>query len=139
MTDIELLQNEINPQVRGVFWISGKKLINYPRPFHALDYFLDGLLFNYCVFKFNNLSTRAEYENKNFFVSSNFGSPFFVAHVDVLQNRPREVLDELMALARSSKNQGGSCLVLDFSQQDFHKYLSSKYKNFKFKKLDLVS
>ena len=129
--DIEQLQQEITHQTMGIFWISQKKLTQRPRPFHALDYFLDGLLFNYCERK------TSQNEGKNFFVSSHFDVPFFVGHFDMGQDRPRNILDDLMGLAKPFKISGGLVLVLDFSGQNFFNYLSSKYDKFKFKELPL--
>lgn len=132
--DIEQLQQVITYQTMGVFWISQKKLVQCPRPFYALDYFLDGLLLNYCLKK----TSQQEMEDKSFFVSNHFGTPFFLGHFDTFQDRSKEILDHLMRLVRPFKTRGASILVLDFSRQGLCKYLSSKYSDFKFKGFDLM-
>ncbi len=100
--DLQTLQDQITPEILGIFWITNEKLTDHPRPFHAIDYFLDGILTNASLEKTNS---------KNFFITRNFDQAFFVGHLQ--NNNPdlQKEIKEIMTLVRAFKTSLKNILV----------------------------
>ena len=130
--DMDILQESITFNVMGVLWITKENLMEYPRPFHSLDYFFDGLLMNYHQHRQDYFSKD---KNINFFISNHFDTFFFMGHVQWGQENPRQNLHKLLEHMQSFKKKKGPLLTLDFSDENLHEYLSSKYSAFDFKQI----
>jgi hypothetical protein len=70
-SDIEQLQSKLNQHTRGLVWITTEPLEKFPRPYYALDYFLNGLLLNM-------VKNQEESLSKNLFCTQHFGKSFFL-------------------------------------------------------------
>jgi len=137
-SSIEILQDAITPDVLGVFWLTEDKLLNKPAPFSTLDYFLDGLLTSFYQKRKGLSENREEVSRKNFFISRNFGGPFFVWHLETSHKELKEELKNLMEMAKKMNTAGKrSLLVLNNKQKKDLSFLSKSWPDFNFKFIKL--
>ncbi|MBI2521906.1 MAG: hypothetical protein HYV97_15935 [Bdellovibrio sp.] len=90
-------REQIGPEVLGIFWITRKALSEFPSPFQEVDYLLDGLL-TYYLRRTNTKEVTMQTERHNFFMSHNFGRPFFVAHIHAAKQVLKKDFESLMQL-----------------------------------------
>ncbi|HAZ12101.1 MAG: hypothetical protein A2X86_06380 [Bdellovibrionales bacterium GWA2_49_15] len=95
-------REQIGPEVLGIFWITRKAISEFPPPFLDVDYLLDGLL-TYHLRRTDTKESATQMERHNFFMSHNFGRPFFVAHI----HAPEEVLEKDFASLMQLFTQNG--------------------------------
>ena len=127
--DIVKLQDSVTPETLGIFWFTGDPLKSMPRPFAALNYFLDGLL--------DHSPAVLESQRKNFFVSNNFGQNFFIAHLQQNSGQFKRDVEELMGLVQGLKRQQKKILILNFTSENYLEHLQKNYADFIFEQLQL--
>lgn len=130
-SDTQNLQDAITPSTLGVIWITTDPLNKNPRSFEAFDYFLDGLLTNFNQQKNNDTPTN----KKNFFISTNFGNPFFVGHLEESSKSFQEDLNDLVNLAKSMNEPQKTILLLDYSTKNHFSLLTKKFPSFNFEEI----
>ncbi len=94
-------REQIGPEVLGIFWITRKTLSEFPSPFLDVDYLLDGLL-TYHLRRTDTKEASTHTERHNFFMSHNFGRPFFVAHINAHEQVLKKDFASLMQLFTES-------------------------------------
>ena len=132
--NIQILQDTITPEITGIFWITSTPLTDRPKPFEAIDYFLDGLLTQYVKHVTDQVTDS---NTKNFFACENFGKQFFVGHLlrdsKNIEHDFREIISLTKALDRTEKQ----VAVIDFESDKYIQILKSKYPDFNFFKVDI--
>jgi|GEM_PF-5455028 len=93
---------EVGPQDLGIFWFTNHSLTSFPEPFFDIDYLLDGLLSDH-IEKVEKNEIAGQFP-KHFFMSNNFGRPFFVAHLVKSPATLKDDIKNLMQLFSQSKN-----------------------------------
>ena len=128
--EIEQLQSKLNQHFRGILWISNDSLTKHPRPFHALNYFLNGLLLN--SEKSHSLS-----EHKNLFCTRHFDKNFFLGHLDSSTCSLDTELVSLMSWTKTQLEEGDKVMVLDQSGKHVKNALVKKYPKLNFEEFSL--
>jgi len=129
--DIQALQDALTHQISGVLWITEEKLVDRPRPFNQLDYFLDGLLTN---FYHHNSNSEVSGE-KNFFISQHFGAPFFVGHLEASSQFLMQNSEDILKIVKP--DQSKKVLVIDMAKKGLVSNLKKSFKNLSFSELTL--
>lgn len=124
-TDIEQLQSKFNQHIRGLVWVSDEALESYPRPFYALNYFLNGLLL-----KMDQI--QEERPSKNLYCTNHFGKNFFLGHLKSDQASLENELVSLMSWIKTQMEDGDKIMVLDQSNKQVTKALQKKYPKLSF-------
>ena len=129
-SDIEQLQSKLNQHTRGLVWITTDPLEKYPRPYYALDYFLNGLLLNM-------VKNQEEPLTKNLFCTQHFGKNFFLGHLDSRNDSLDKDIVSLMSWVKTQLEDGDKIIVLDQSSKKVTSALSKKYPKLKFEEFIL--
>jgi hypothetical protein len=132
--EADILKAALTPQVLGLFWITSTNLSQFPSPFLEMDYFLDGLLTRYIQQRQNR--KKQTLEEKNFFVSESFGTPFFVAHLKDHESVLKE-LEELMELIKPLAREGKRKILLLDKNHNHLAALEKDYRDWIFEHLEL--
>lgn len=128
--EIDQLQTKLNHNVRGMIWVTKEPLKSYPRPFHALNHFLNGLLLK--MEKNHEVS-----ESKNLFCTQHFGKNFFLGHLNSeLSTLDKEIVS-LMSWAKTQIGEDDKVIVLDQSGKQVKKALEKKYPKLDFEEFTL--
>lgn len=128
--DIEQLQSQLNHQVRGLIWISKESLDLKPRPYLALDYFLNGLLMKMG-------SSQEQPLSKNLFCTNHFGKSFFLGHLEGKSSSLDKEIVSLMSWAKTQLTDGEKVMVLDQTGKQVTKALHKKYPKLNFQDIVL--
>ena len=111
-----LLRRTIGPHVLGVLWISELPLEKFPKAFLEMDYLLDGLLTRHLQ-DLRTASNRPPTDHeKNFFLSTSFGTPFFVAHLHhtkIVLGEVKELIQMALPLASEYREKNTIILLAD--------------------------
>lgn len=106
-SDIQALQDALELDVAGILWITPGPLWERPRPFEALDYFLDGLLNGHEKNEKTTNTKDGQHPEKNLFIGRSFGFPFFLAHLQEdlapFERHLREVLATVTPFTKDRK------------------------------------
>ena len=132
------LRNLIGPQVLGVLWISELPLERFPKAFLEMDYFLDGLLTHHLQNLPANQNANSDHE-KNFFLSTSFGTPFFVAHLHhakIVLGEVKELIQMALPLAAEYREKNTIILLADRPLALADK-LAPSFENLRFKDVSL--
>tara|TARA_Y100000590_G_scaffold459130_1_gene615422 strand:- start:71181 stop:71579 length:399 start_codon:yes stop_codon:yes gene_type:complete len=129
-SDIEQLQSRLNHHVRGLVWVSNTGLETYPRPFYALNYFLNGLLL-----KMEQSGQKGP--SKNLYCTKHFDKNFFLGHIKADQDSLDKELLSLMSWVKTQIDDSDKILVLDQSNKQVTKALQKKYPKLNFENFDL--
>ena len=111
-----LLRRTIGPQVLGVLWISEAPLEKFPKAFLEMDYLLDGLLTHHLQDLQAASATNSADHEKNFFLSTSFGTPFFVAHLHhtrIILGEVKELIQMALPLATEYREKNTIILLAD--------------------------
>ena len=135
-------REQVGPDVLGICWITRLSLEDRPFPFLDIDYLLDGLLTYHL--RRTGLSAGAT-QRHNFFMSHNFGRPFFVAHIHATGQALKNDFANLMQLIpendKRKKGQGTSnekiIILLEKNQQDLPE-ISSLKKTYAEKRFEVM-
>lgn len=128
--EIEKLQNKLNQHFRGILWITNESLDKHPKPFHALNYFLNGLLL-----KAEESHFLSEY--KNLFCTKHFNKNFFLGHLDASICSLDTELISLMSWTKTQLQEGDKIMVLDQSGKHVKNALIKKYPKLSFAEFSL--
>lgn len=128
--DIEKLQSKLNHHTRGLVWVTTEPLESYPRPYYALDYFLNGLLLNMD-------KNQEEPLSKNLFCTKHFGKNFFLGHLDSRNDSLDKDIVSLMSWVKTQLNDGDKVMVLDQSSKKVTNALAKKYPKLEFEEIIL--
>ncbi len=129
-SDIEQLQSKLNHHVRGLVWISDEALEAYPRPFYALNYFLNGLLL-----KMEQSGPKSP--SKNLYCTKHFDKNFFLGHIKADQDSLDKEVLSLMSWVKTQIDDTDKILVLDQSNKQVSKALQKKYPKLNFENFSL--
>jgi hypothetical protein len=129
--DIQVLQDALTHQISGILWITEEKLVDRPRPFTQLDYFLDGLLTNY----YHHNSESEASSEKNFFITQHFGAPFFIGHLEATSNYLTQNSEDILKIVKPDHSK--EVLVLDMAGKNITDGLKKRFKNLNFSELSL--
>ncbi|MFT6069745.1 MAG: hypothetical protein ACJAT2_001658 [Bacteriovoracaceae bacterium] len=129
-SDIEQLQSKLNQHTRGLVWITTEPLEKFPRPYYALDYFLNGLLLNM-------VKNQEESLSKNLFCTQHFGKSFFLGHLDSRSDSLDTDIVSIMSWVKTQLADGDKVVVLDQSSKKVTNALSKKYPKLKFEEIIL--
>ena len=129
-SDIEQLQSKLNQHTRGLVWITTEPLENFPRPYYALDYFLNGLLLNM-------VNTQEESLTKNLFCTKHFGKNFFLGHLDARNDSLDKDIVSMMSWVKTQITEGDKVMVLDQSSKKVTNALGKKYPKLNFEEIIL--
>ena len=110
-------------------WVSKEPLKEYPRPFKALNYFLNGLLLN--------VDINDETDSKNLFCTQHFGKNFFLGHLHSNSPSLDVNLVSLMSWAKTQLAEGDKVVVLDQSGKKVTQALQKKYPKLAFENISL--
>ena len=123
-----MISDQINSNCTGILWITDDKVtINHPNVYE-LNYLLDGLLVK-------TLTHNNDCES-HFFLSENFGAPFFVGQIvdsDKTLKKINEQLDIIVPIVNENKE----VYILNQSKkhQNLVKDLHKKYPQLTFKNI----
>lgn len=129
-SDIEQLQSKLNQHTRGLVWVTSEPIENYPRPYYALDYFLNGLLLNM-------VHNQEEPLTKNLFCTKHFGKSFFLGHLDSRNDSLDKDIVSMMSWVKTQLDDGDKVMVLDQSSKKVTIALSKKYPKLSFEEFIL--
>jgi hypothetical protein len=133
------LRNLIGPQVLGVLWISEAPLEKFPKAFLEMDYFLDGLLTHHLQ-KLSAANHHPADHEKNYFLSTSFGTPFFVAHLHhtkIVLGDVKELIQMALPLAAEYREKNTIILLADRPLALADK-LAPTFENLRFKDVSLT-
>ena len=111
-----LLRRTIGPHVLGVLWISEIPLEKFPKAFLEMDYLLDGLLTRHLQDLRTTPTMATTDHEKNFFLSTSFGTPFFVAHLHhakIVLGEVKELIQMALPLAAEYREKNTIILLAD--------------------------
>ena len=115
--ETERLQDKLSKDILGIIWITSNPIADRLKYFHALDYFVDGLLTEFYKQCHQGKNTSKSNYKKNFFLSRSFDEPFFIGHILSDESEEsasiQEDLDELMKLTVPLKTDKNKLLVID--------------------------
>lgn len=84
------IADQISNQCSGILWVTNGPLDLSLPSIYSLNYLLDGLLIQRLKQEFSTLS-----EKGHFFLSENFGRPFFIAHLKENADLLKDIEDHL--------------------------------------------
>ncbi len=137
-------REQVGPDVLGICWITRKALEERPFPFLDIDYLLDGLL-TYHLRRTGQNEGSTQPQRHNFFMSHNFGRPFFVAHIHATGQALKKDFASLMQLLpehdKKKKSQNAAnekiIILLEKDQQDLPEINSLK-KTYPEKRFEVI-
>ena len=130
--ELNYFQEQLNPDVVGIFWFVEQELKNHPPYFKIFDYFLDGALSQFIAAQ----PQQALEFKKNLFFTQHFSNPFFIAYLNKDLEKLNLILEELVEIALNLPQKDKKILVLDATFSNFRKDLTNR-KDLKFIKCDL--
>lgn len=130
MESTENISNFISPNCCGIIWLTQDKVdISHPSVYE-LNYLLDGLLIKTLSEKTNDNDTN------HFFLSENFGRPFFIGHVVDSSSAVKSINDHVsMIIPLVTEKSEIYILNQTAKHQSLVKDLQKKYPQLTFKKI----
>ena len=116
-----------------------RTLEKFPKAFLEMDYFLDGLLTHHLQ-KLSTANAHPADHEKNFFLSTSFGTPFFVAHLHhakIVLGEVKELIQMAMPLAAEYREKNTIILLADRPLALADK-LGPTFENLRFKDVALA-
>lgn len=135
---IKHLSKSITPKTAGILWLTDEGL-NFKTPgVYEFNYLLNGVIIESLTkAKENNLPQ----ESQNFFLSDNFESKFFIAHLVIDQKQDIKKMFELLKLAKSLLSNEPQILIFNRSKNTANvnvlKELSQKSPDIIFENLNI--
>lgn len=134
--EIEHLSQHINPETRGIIWLTDE-LLDFNSPgAYEINYLLNGILTKSLAD-----SNHEDKHRNNFYLGENFGKPFFVAHAVIKEKSDLNQLDDTINLATPFIQEKSQVYILNRSKNTANvnvlKELSKKYSNISFSHLNI--
>jgi len=134
--EIEHLSQHINPETRGIVWLTDE-LLDFNSPgAYEINYLLNGILT-----KSLSDSNHQDKHTNNFYLGENFGNPFFVAHAVINEKDDLSQLDDTINLAKPFITDKTQVYILNRSKNTANinvlKELGKKYQNITFAHLNI--
>jgi hypothetical protein len=134
--EIEHLSQYINPETRGIIWLTDE-LLDFNSPgAYEINYLLNGIL--------TKSLADVDHEDKhsnNFFLGENFGHAFFVAHAVINDKEDIKNLDDTLSLAKPFIQEKNQVYILNRSKNTANinilKDLTKKYPDVSFSHLNI--
>jgi hypothetical protein len=130
LSDSQILQDSITPEVLGIFWLTDSCLTERPHLFNELDYFCNGLLTRYQT-ETNNA------QKKNFFVSKSYGAPLFLGQFQNSSNIEQEDFNQFMYLSKSLNSDKKTILLINLENTKYQDWLTQNFSEYNFLNVEL--
>lgn len=116
-----ILQDTLDFRTCGLIWLTDDSITARPRHFSEIDYFVDGVL-TQSIFQ----DTHPDQDRPtNLMVTKHFGKPFFIGHIQVVDNWQKRLQDTFKAV-EGLQLAGKTVLVLDDTRSKASTKLKSK-------------
>ena len=127
--EITTLQDSITPNISSILWLDDCYLTDRPKHTDDFDYFVDGLLAKYI---FENKDNSEEVD-KNFFISSQFGEPFYLSFFNALSSKLEKNLSEIINIVKSNtESENKKVLIINNSNKNINHYLAKNFSEVDF-------
>lgn len=123
------LLSSIDAEVDGLFWCTEKDLAKFPHPFLQLDYLFEGLLSQAFAHQLEEKNDKQA--SASFYMSQNFGRPFFLMHIENakdLESVSKQILNHVQMISKNGSSSKNFALICDNSQFQTELYTKLKKK-----------
>lgn len=128
-------QTEFSREVFGAFWLTYERIENKPSFFYPLNYYFEGLLYDFIQAPGQEASTLPK---KNLFIGKNFEKEVFLCHLTLSKNLvPTAEAKDILKSVGQFKEKRKEILLLNGTKDKFLSSFKTKFKEYNFKEIFL--
>lgn len=132
--EIITLQDSITPNVSSILWLDDCFLTDRPKNTDDFDYFVDGLLAKY-IYENKESSEKVD---KNFFISSQFGEPFYLSYFNGESSKLEKNLAEIVNIVKSNtQSSSKKIIIINNSNKKINQFLAKTFSEVEFQVIKL--